>query len=158
VLVPLVREQFAGDGNSLFTASILPGRDDSTHHHFHSARAALRAVDPMFQQGALALGATREISVIRVVVPAASRASLPRSCWELGAAIGETMAVIWIAGNQPVIPESIFEGVRTMTANIVMEMGYARACTARRLSPPRGALCLHSHAQHMLFAAQPQKG
>ena len=60
-----------------------------------------------------------------MLVPAAASGIVAAIVLGVGRAIGETMAVIMIAGNQPVIPESIFSGVRTMTANIVLEMGYA---------------------------------
>ena len=78
-----------------------------------------------YYEGALALGDTHERSVMRVVVPAARSGILAGVILGIGRAIGETMAVIMIAGNQPVMPESITDGVRTMTANIVLEMGYA---------------------------------
>ena len=73
----------------------------------------------------MALGADHERSVFRVVVPAASSGIMAGIVLGVGRAIGETMAVIMVAGNQTLIPASIFEGVRTMTANIVLEMGYA---------------------------------
>ena len=73
----------------------------------------------------MALGATHERSIFRVVLPAAKSGVLAGVILGIGRAIGETMAVIMVAGNQPRMPEGITQGVRTLTANIVMEMGYA---------------------------------
>ena len=71
------------------------------------------------------MGATHERSVLRVLVPAAISGIMAGVVLGIGRAIGETIAVVMVAGNQPIIPASIFDGVRTMTANIVLEMGYA---------------------------------
>ena len=79
----------------------------------------------MYHEGALALGATKERSVFTVIVPAAKSGVLTGIVLGIGRAIGETMAVIMVAGNQTKMQESLFKGVRTMTANIVIEMGYA---------------------------------
>ena len=87
--------------------------------------SAIRAVPNSYYEGALALGATHERSVFFTVVPAAKSGIMAGVILGIGRAIGETMAVIMIAGNQPRMPKGIFEGVRTMTSNIVMEMGYA---------------------------------
>ena len=73
----------------------------------------------------MALGATHERSIFRVVIPAAKSGVIAALVLGIGRAIGETMAVIMVAGNQARMPEGIFRGVRTLTANIVMEMGYA---------------------------------
>ena len=85
----------------------------------------IRAVPSQYYEGSLALGATHEQSIFKVVLPAAKSGVIAGVVLGIGRAIGETMAVIMIAGNQARLPESIFEGVRTMTANIVLEMGYA---------------------------------
>ena len=71
------------------------------------------------------MGATHERAVFRIIVPAAFSGIMAAIVLGVGRAIGETMAVVMVAGNQPAIPGSIFDGVRTMTANIVLEMGYA---------------------------------
>ena len=86
---------------------------------------ALRAVPRSYYEGSLALGATHERSVYRAVVPAAKSGILAGVVLGIGRAMGETMAVILVAGNQPRMPKGLFEGVRTLTGNIVMEMGYA---------------------------------
>ena len=71
------------------------------------------------------MGATHERTVFRVILPAAKSGILAGIVLGIGRAIGETMAVILVAGNQPIIPDSVLSGVRTLTTNIVMEMGYA---------------------------------
>ncbi len=90
------------------------------------AESAIRAVPRSYYEGALALGATHERSVFKTVVPAAKSGITAGVILGIGRAIGETMAVMMVAGNQPVVPDSIFSGVRTLTTNIVMEMGYAQ--------------------------------
>ena len=89
------------------------------------SESSIRAVPQSYYEGSLGLGATHERSVFFAVLPAAKQGILAGVILGVGRAIGETMAVIMVAGNQPVVPGSIFSGVRTMTANIVMEMGYA---------------------------------
>ena len=89
------------------------------------SESAIRAVPNSYYEGSLALGATHERSVFFAVMPAAKQGILAGVILGVGRAIGETMAVIMVAGNNAVMPKSIFSGVRTLTANIVMEMGYA---------------------------------
>ena len=89
------------------------------------AEAALRAVPKSYYEGALALGADHTRSVFSIIVPAAKSGIFAAIVLGIGRAIGETMAVIMVAGNQARIPQSLLDGVRTMTANIVIEMGYA---------------------------------
>lgn len=124
VIVPFIREHFTGNGNSILTASILLGIM-ILPTIIGVAESALRAVPESYYEGALALGATHERSVFTVVLPAAKSAVTAGVILGIGRAIGETMAVIMVAGNQARVPKSIFKGVRTMTANIVIEMGYA---------------------------------
>ena len=114
----------SGKGMSLFTAAVLLGIM-ILPTIITVAQSALDAVPKKYYEGALALGADHERSVFRVIVPAAVSGIMAGIVLGVGRAIGETMAVIMVAGNQPIVPESIFEGVRTMTANIVLEMGYA---------------------------------
>ena len=124
LLVPFVRENFGGRGMSVLTSSvllalmILPTIISVTE-------SSIRAVPESYYEGALALGATHERSVFRAILPAAKSGILAGVILGVGRAIGETMAIKMVAGNQPVIPESILSGVRTLTTNIVMEMGYA---------------------------------
>ena len=124
VLVPLFRNMFGGTGNSLFTASILLGIM-ILPTIVEVSESAIRAVPDSYYEGSLALGATHERSVFCAILPAAKSGILAAVILGVGRAIGETMAVIMVAGNQARMPGSIFEGVRTMTANIVIEMGYA---------------------------------
>ena len=124
VLVPLCRSLFGGTGNSILTASALLGMM-ILPSIIGVSESAIRAVPDYYYKGALALGATHERSVFLTVLPAAKSGILAGVILGVGRAIGETMAVIMVAGNQARIPSSVTDGVRTMTANIVMEMGYA---------------------------------
>ena len=87
--------------------------------------SAIRSVPESYYEGSLALGATKERSIFCVMLPAAKSGILAAVVLGIGRAIGETMAVVMVAGNQPRMPQGILKGVRTMTANIVTEMGYA---------------------------------
>ena len=124
LIVPFIRSNMPGNGLSLVAAAVLLGIM-ILPTIITVAQSALDAVPKKYYEGALALGADHERSVFRVVVPAAASGIMAGVVLGVGRAIGETMAVIMVAGNQPIIPESIFSGVRTMTANIVLEMGYA---------------------------------
>lgn len=124
VLVPMVRDTFGGNGNSILTASLLLGIM-ILPTIIETSEAAIQAVPDKYYEGALALGATHERSVYRTVVPAAKSGILAGIILGVGRAIGETMAVIMIAGNQARMPAGLLKGVRTLTANIVIEMGYA---------------------------------
>ncbi len=124
VIVPFVRAHFPGNGTNILTASILLGIM-ILPTIIGVAEAAIRTVPQQYYEGALALGATHERSVFAVVLPAAKSGVAAGIVLGIGRAIGETMAVIMVAGNQPKMPSSLFKGVRTLTTNIVMEMGYA---------------------------------
>ena len=124
LIVPFIRTNMPGNGLSLVAAAVLLGIM-ILPTIITVAQSALDAVPKKYYEGALALGADHERSVFRVIVPAATSGIMAGVVLGVGRAIGETMAVIMVAGNQPIIPESIFNGVRTMTANIVLEMGYA---------------------------------
>ena len=135
VVVPIIRDfgralkdagliKNAGDGNSILTTSlilammILPTIIGTTE-------SAMRAVPAHYYEGALALGATKERSIFRVIIPAAKSCVIAGIVLGIGRAVGETMAVIMVAGNQPRLVGNLFKGIRTLTGNIVMEMGYA---------------------------------
>lgn len=124
VIVPLMQKTFGGNGKSVLTASILLGIM-ILPTIITVAESNIRAVPESYYEGSLALGATPERSVFSAVLPGAKSGILAGIVLGIGRAIGETMAVIMVAGNQPVIPGSLLSGVRTLTANIVMEMGYA---------------------------------
>lgn len=124
VLVPLFQALTGTSGKGMLTASLLLGimiLPTVTG----VAESALRAVPDAYEEGSLALGATKEQSVFFVRLPAAKSGVFAGVILGIGRAIGETMAVVMIAGNQAVLPESLTDGVRTLTANIVLEMAYA---------------------------------
>ena len=128
IIVPWVRDTFrpyyGGNGLSLFSAALLLGIM-ILPTIISISESAIRSVPDKYYQGALALGATHERSVFRTVLPAAKSGIMAGIVLGIGRAIGETMAVIMVVGNQPRMPKGIFEGARTLTANIVIEMGYA---------------------------------
>lgn len=123
-LVPLIRDNIGGNGYSMLTAMlllaimILPTI-------IELSESALRAVPRSYYNASVALGATHERSIFTVMVPAASSGVLSSVVLGIGRAIGETMAVVLVAGNQPLVPNSLLSGVRTLTTNIVLEMSYA---------------------------------
>ena len=124
VMVPFIRDNFGGTGSSMLTASLLLGMM-ILPTLISVAEAALRAVPDCYYEGALALGAGHVRSVFFTVVPAAKSGIMAAIILGVGRAIGETMAVIMVAGNQARMPQGLLDGVRTMTTNIVIEMGYA---------------------------------
>ena len=124
VIVPLVRNLFGGGGKGVLTASVLLGIM-ILPTIIGVAESAIRAVPESYFEGALALGATKERGVFTAVLPAAKSGIFAGIILGIGRAIGETMAVVMIAGNQTIIPDEITDGVRTLTANVVLEMGYA---------------------------------
>ena len=135
VVVPLIREfgrtlkslglvDRAGDGNSILTTSLILGMM-ILPTIIGTTESAMRAVPAHYYEGSLALGATKERSIFRVIIPAAKSGVIAGIVLGIGRAIGETMAVIMIVGNQPRLTASILQGIRTLTGNIVLEMGYA---------------------------------
>lgn len=124
VIVPLIRDLFGGSGTSMLAASIVLGIM-ILPTIISVSESAIRAVPESYYEGSLALGASHERSVFRVILPAAASGVMAGVILGVGRAIGETMAVIMVAGNQAALPRGLFSGVRTMTANIVLEMGYA---------------------------------
>ena len=124
MIVPLMRDLTGHDGSTMLTASILLGimiLPTVTG----VVEPALRSVPSSYYEGSLALGATHERSVFMTVIPAAKSGVIAGIVLGIGRSIGETMAVIMVAGNQTWMPPGLMKGLRTMTANIVMEMGYA---------------------------------
>ena len=162
VVVPLIREfgrilkslglvDRAGDGNSILTTSLILGMM-ILPTIIGTTESAMRAVPSHYYEGSLALGATKERSIFRVIIPAAKSGVIAGIVLGIGRAIGETMAVIMIVGNQPRLTASILQGIRTLTGNIVLEMGYATGLHRR---PAQGgvdrhrrcALCVHPDYQ-----------
>lgn len=123
ILVPIFR-LMGRSGMNMVTASVLLGIM-ILPTIIGLSEAALRTVPKSYYNGSVGLGATHEHAVMSVVVPAASSGILSAVILGLGRAIGETMAVILVAGNQPRIPFELNQGVRTLTTNIVLEMSYA---------------------------------
>lgn len=124
IIVPLNRMIFNGNGMNMLSASILllimilPTI-------ISISEASLRAVPKSYYQGSLSLGATHDMTVTKVMIPSAKSGIFAGIILGIGRAIGETMAVILVAGNQPRVSFNVLKGIRTMTTNIVLEMGYA---------------------------------
>lgn len=124
VIVPINRSLFGGTGMNMLSAAILllimvlPTI-------ISMAEASLRTVPKSFYQGSLSLGATHDETITRVMVPAAKSGIFAGIILGVGRAIGETMAVILVAGNQTRLTFNPLKGIRTMTTNIVLEMAYA---------------------------------
>ncbi len=124
VMVPIAQDLFGGSGKGILTASVLLGLM-ILPTIIEVSESALNAVPESYYEGSLALGATHERSVFKAMLPAAKSGMLAGIILGIGRAIGETMAVVMIAGNSAIMPESITSGVRTLTSNIVLEMAYA---------------------------------
>lgn len=124
VLAPVIREHMGGPGLSLLAAAVILGIMVLPTIISISVDA-ISAVPQSFREGSLALGATRWQTVHMVVLKAARSGIIASVILGMGRAIGETMAVIMVAGNTVRLPHSALEPVRTLTANIALEMGYA---------------------------------
>lgn len=157
VIVPFVRTTFGGSGNSMLTASILLGLM-ILPTIISVSEAAIRAVSSTYYEGALALGAGKERSVFTVILPAAKSGILAGVVLGIGRAIGETMAVVMVAGNQPRMPQGILEGVRTMTTNIVMDMAYATDLHREALIGTAVVLFVFILLINLVFAILKRKG
>ncbi len=157
VIVPAVGSFDAADGNSIFTASVLLGIM-ILPTIISISESSIRAVPEKYYQGALALGATHERSVFLTVVPAAKSGIMAGIVLGIGRAIGETMAVIMVAGNQARMPKGLFKGIRTLTANIVMEMGYATDLHREALIATGVVLFVFILLINMLFSVLKRKG
>lgn len=124
VIVPFIGDTFGGSGKGLLAASILLAMM-ILPTIVAVSESSIRAVPESYYDGALALGATKERSVYMCILPACKTGIISAVVLGIGRAIGETMAVVMVAGNQAVLPDSITSGLRTLTTNIVLEMGYA---------------------------------
>lgn len=124
VIVPAIRNTFGGNGTSILAASIvlaimiLPTI-------ISVSESSIRAVPSLYFEVSLALGACKERSIFLVELKAAKSGIMAGIILGVGRVVGETMAVIMVAGNQAILPRSLVKGIRTLTANIVLEMGYA---------------------------------
>jgi len=124
VIVPLVSDIFGGSGYSLLTVSFILGVM-ILPTIISISESAIRAVPREYKEGALALGSSHIHTIFNVMLPAAKSGIVAGVILGVGRAIGETMAVMLVAGNTPKVPGSILDPIRTMTTNIAMEMNYA---------------------------------
>lgn len=124
VIIPAIQNLFGTSGKGILAASILLGMM-ILPTIINTAESSINAVPESYFEGALALGATKERSIFRTVIPAAKSGVMSGIILGMGRAIGETMAVVMVAGNQAIIPDGILSGTRTLTSNIVLEMAYA---------------------------------
>ena len=121
VIVPFVRDYLSptGVGYGIFSASIVLGIM-ILPTIVSVSLDSLNSVPNTYYEGALALGATKEQATFKIMLPAAKSGILAGVVLAIGRAIGETMAVIMVIGGSPEMPESLFQSVRTLTANIAM--------------------------------------
>jgi phosphate transport system permease protein len=124
LLVPLIRNHLGGPGLSLLAAALILGIM-ILPTVISISIDAINAVPNIYREGSIALGATQWQTVHKLVLPAARSGIITAIILGMGRAIGETMAVIMVAGNALKIPTSILDPVRTLTANIALELGYA---------------------------------
>ena len=157
VLVPLLRNIPGCTGVSLLAAAVLLGIM-ILPTVINLSESAIRAVPESYYEGSLALGATHERSVFFAVLPAAKSGILAAIVLGIGRAIGETMAVIMVAGNQAVLPRGLLKGMRTMTANIVLEMGYATGIHRETLIATGVVLFIFILMINLIFAVIKKKG
>ncbi len=157
VIVPIMQNTVGGSGKSMLTAAILLGIM-ILPTIISVSETNIRAVPDSYYEGALALGDTHEGAVFRAVIPAAKSGILAGAILGIGRAIGETMAVIMIVGNQPVMPDSITSGIRTLTANIVLEMGYATDLHREALIATGVVLFVFILIINLSFSALKRKG
>lgn len=123
-IVPFIRDNLGGNGLSVLAGAIVLGIM-ILPTVINISRDSLLAVPQEYKEGSLALGATHYQTIARVLVPAARSGIITAIVLGMGRAIGETMAVVMVTGNSTIVPGSILAPVRTMTSNIVLEMGYA---------------------------------
>lgn len=147
LVVPLIAKFISGNGLTMLAAIIILGIM-ILPTVISLSQAAINSVDESYYEGAIGLGATKERAIFTVVLPAAKSGILSAIILGMGRAIGETMAVILVAGGQPRMPRGLFRGVRTLTMNIVMEMGYAAELHREALiATGCGAIHIHTTNQ-----------
>ena len=157
VIVPLMQDIFGGSGKGILTASAMLGMM-ILPTIISVSESSIRAVPNSYYEGALALGATHERSVFFTVLPAAKSGIMAAIILGVGRAIGETLAVSMIVGNQTIIPTSITSGARTLTTNIVLEMGYATGMHREALIATAVVLFLFILIINLVFAKLKRKG
>lgn len=157
VIVPLMQDLFGGSGKGILTASVMLGMM-ILPTIINVSESSIRAVPNSYYEGALALGATHERSVFFTVLPAAKSGIMAAVILGVGRAIGETLAVSMIVGNQTVIPSGITSGARTLTTNIVLEMGYATGMHREALIATAVVLFVFILIINLVFAKLKKKG
>ena len=155
-VVPIVQKITATSGKGILTASILLGVM-ILPTIINTSEASIRAVPDSYFEGALALGTTKEISIFKTVIPAAKSGILSGIILGIGRAVGETMAVVMVAGNQAALPKSITSGVRTLTGNIVIEMAYASGLHRKALIATAVVLFVFILIINLCFSAVTRK-
>ena len=123
-LLPLLSNIAPNNGSGLLATSLILGIM-ILPTVVSLSRTSLEAVPRAYYEGSVALGATHSETVFRIMSPAAKSGITASLILGVGRALGETMAVVMVAGNAPTYPDGIFSSFRVLTANIVMEMGYA---------------------------------
>lgn len=157
LVVPLIAKFIKGNGLTMLAAIIILGIM-ILPTVISLSQAAINSVDESYYEGAIGLGATKERAIFTVVLPAAKSGILSAIILGMGRAIGETMAVILVAGGQPRMPRGLFRGVRTLTMNIVMEMGYAAELHRRALIATGAVLFIFILLINLLFVISKNRG
>lgn len=157
VIVPIMQDLTGGGGKGILTASIMLGIM-ILPTIISVSESSIRAVPESYYEGSLALGATHERSVFFTILPAAKSGITAAVILGVGRAIGETLAVSMIVGNQAIIPESLISGARTMTTNIVLEMGYATGLRREALIATAVVLFVFILIINLLFSLVKKKG
>jgi phosphate transport system permease protein len=123
-LLPLLSNFAPNNGSGLLATSVILGIM-ILPTVVSLSRTSLEAVPRAYYEGSVAMGATHSETVFRIMTPAARSGITASLILGIGRALGETMAVVMVAGNSPTYPNGLFSSFRVLTANIVMEMGYA---------------------------------
>lgn len=150
-VVPIIQAVTNTSGKGMLTASLLLGVM-ILPTIVSTAESSIRAVPQSYFEGSMALGATKEISIFKIVVPAAKSGIVAGVILGIGRAIGETMAVVMVVGNQPILPQGITSGVRTLTGNIVLEMAYASGLHRKALIATAAVLFVFILIINLCFA------
>lgn len=157
VIVPLIQQMFGTNGKGILTASLMLGMM-ILPTIIAVSESSIRAVPESYYEGSLALGATHERSVFCAILPAAKSGIVAAVILGIGRAIGETLAVSMVIGNQALVPDSVLAGARTMTTNIVLEMGYATGLHRRALIATAVVLFTFILIINLLFAIAKERG
>lgn len=156
LIVPLMQKITGTSGKGILTASLLLGLM-ILPTIINTAEASIRAVPCQYFEGSVALGVTKEISIFKTVLPAAGSGITGGIILAIGRAVGETMAVVMVAGNQAILPDSITSGVRTLTGNIVLEMAYATGLHQKALIATAAVLFVFILIINLCFALVTKK-